>query len=333
MKKNVLIGLFVSGICCYFAVRGINFSEVKQSFQSANFLYIIPVVLVVLVGHYIRSYRWGIIIESLVKYDQLTLFKIATIGYMTIGILPARLGEFARPYLVKQQSGIKMSSTMATVIVERVFDVLAIIVVLFAVVVKISLPPIIFKTGIVTLAVAFSVFIILIFLAVKKEFSLNKIETVFCRLPDRFEKPLKHLTYSFIEGLQILPDIKKTLYVFLLSIVMWSLVSLSAYLLFFAFDFNLPVINAFAITVIIALGVMLPAAPGFVGTYHVACVLGLTSFGISKPDALSYAIVLHFLQLITVVGLGLIFLPFIKISFVKFIRNEEEEIKKEGLTD
>jgi uncharacterized protein (TIRG00374 family) len=183
------------------------------------------------------------------------------------------------------------------------------------------------------LAVAFSVFILLIFLAVKKEFSFNKIETIFYRLPDRFGKPLKHLAYSFIDGLQILPDIKKTLYVCLLSIVMWSIVSLSAYVLFFAFGFELPVINAFAITVIIAFGVMLPAAPGFVGTYHVACVLGLTSFGISKPDALSYAIVLHFLQLITVVGLGVVFLPFIKISLTKFIQNEEKEIEKEGLRD
>lgn len=331
MKKNAVIGLVISALFVYLAVRGISFSDLEKSFRSANYLYIIPVILVVLLALYLRSYRWGIIMESLVKYDQKTLFIISSIGFMALGILPARLGEFARPYLVKQKSGIRMSSTMATIIVERVFDVLALMVVMFAVVLKISLPPIIFKTGITTLSIAFSIFLILIFLAVKKEFSLNKIDTILSKLPDRLEKPLKHLAHSFMEGLQILPDVKKTLFVSILSIVIWSVICMSAYLLFFSFGFNLPIINAFAISVIIAFGVMLPAAPGFVGTYHFACVLGLTSFGISKPEALSYAIVLHFLQLIPVVALGLVFLPFQKISLPKFIQKEEEEIEKEGL--
>jgi uncharacterized membrane protein YbhN (UPF0104 family) len=78
---------------------------------------------------------------------------------------------------------------------------------------------------------------------------------------------------------------------------------------------------------------MLPAAPGFVGTYHYACVFGLTFFGIPKPEALSYAITLHFLQLIPIVILGLSFLPYQKISLPRFIKNEEEEIEKEGLAD
>ena len=331
MKKNIIIGLVISGLFVYLAVRGINFSDLGKSFQSANYLYVFPVILIVFLALYLRSYRWGIIMESLVKYDQITLFIISSIGFMAVGILPARLGEFARPYLVKQKSGIRMSSILATVIVERVFDVLALMVVLFAVVLKISLPPIIFKTGITTLTIAFSAFLILIFLAVKKEFSLNKIDSVLSKLPDRLEKSLKHLAHSFIEGLQILPDVKKTLMVAVLSIAIWSTVCMSAYILFFSFGFNLPVINAFAISVIIALGVMLPAAPGFVGTYHFACVLGLTSFGIAKPEALSYAIVLHFLQMAPVVAMGLVFLPFQKISLPKFIQKEEEEIEREGL--
>ncbi len=333
MKRfgKLLAGLIISGFCIYFAFSGINFSELAKNFQSANYLYVIPVVLLTVTGLLLRSYRWGIILESLIKYDQTTLFTITSIGFMAVGILPARLGEFARPYLVKQKSGIKMSSTLATIIVERIFDLLALMLVLLAVVLKISLPPIIFKSGITTLTIAFSIFIILIFLAVKKDFSLNKIDTLLSRLPARLEKLFKHLVHSFLEGLQILPDIKKTLYVSLLSIVFWSVICLSAYILFFSFGFNLPLINAFAITVIIALGVMIPAAPGFVGTYHFACVLGLTSFGISKPAALSYAIVLHFLQMAPVIIIGLLFLPFQKVSLPKFIRKEEEEMEKEGL--
>ena len=333
MKRlgNIIIGIIISGVFFYLAVRGINFSELVGSFKSANYIYIVPVLLIVYLQLYLRSYRWGIIMESLVKFDQKTLFILSSIGFMAIGLLPARLGEFARPYLVKQKSGTKMSSTMATIIVERVFDLLSLMIIMFAVMLKISLPPVIFKAGMTMLIVAFSLFLILIFLAIKREFSLNKIDFLLSKLPARLEKPLKHLAHSFIEGLQILPDIKKTMYVCFLSFVIWTVSVMSAYILFFSFDFNLSVINAFAVTVIIALGVMLPAAPGFVGTYHFAAVLGLSFFGIGKTEALSYSIVLHFLQMMPIIALGLLFLPFQKMSFPKFIQKEEEEIEKEDL--
>ena len=80
---------------------------------------------------------------------------------------------------------------------------------------------------------------------------------------------------------------KKTLYVAFLSLVIWGLLAFSCYLMFFSFGFKLSIITALALTVIIAIGVMLPAAPGFVGNYHYACVLGLTFFGIDEAAALS----------------------------------------------
>lgn len=326
-----MIGLLISGLFIYLALRGININDLAASFKEADYLYFIPVILVIVLGHYLRCYRWGIILESLVKYDQKRLFAIGSIGFMAVSMLPARLGEFARPYLVKQKSGVRMSATMATIIVERVFDVLALMVLMFMVLVKIDLPPIIFNTGITTLSVAFAVLLVLIFLAVKKDFSLNTIDIIVSKFPTRLAKPLKHLAHSFIEGLQILPDIKKTLYVSLLSFLIWIVIGSSAYVLFFAYGFKLSLINAFAITVIVALGVMLPAAPGFVGTYHFACVLGLKSFGIAKATALSYAIALHFLQMMPVIILGLIFLPFQKISLPGMIKNEEKEMEEEGL--
>jgi len=330
MKKKLLIGLAISGLFVYLALRGIDFSALGRSLASAHYGYILPVLMIVLLAHYLRCYRWGIIMESLVRYDQKTLFVISTIGFMAIGMLPARIGEFARPYLVKQKSGIRMSSTMATVIVERIFDMLALMAVLLTVILRISLPPAIFRTGLATLLVALTAFVVLIFLAVKKEFSLAKLDALLGMLPERLAKPLKNLAHAFMEGLQILPDVKKTLYVAALSVLIWLVVALSAYVQFFAFDFGLPPINALAITVIIALGVMLPAAPGFLGTYHYACVLGLTSFGIAKAEALSYAITLHFLQMMPSVLLGLVFLPFQKISLPKFIQKETEEIEQEG---
>jgi uncharacterized protein (TIRG00374 family) len=244
---------------------------------------------------------------------------------MALSILPARLGEFARPYLVKKRSGIKMSASMATIIVERVFDLLTLMLFMFIVILKISLPPEVVKAGATMLAVSVSLFIILIILAIKRDSSINKIDVVLKIFPEKIAKPLNRLAHSFIDGLQILPDIGKTLYVMFLSMLIWALIGLSAYVLFLGFGFDLSVLNGYAITVIIALGVMLPAAPGFIGTYHMACKIGLVGFGVAKADALSYAILLHFFQLMPVVVLGLVMLPFQKISLAGIIKHEDND--------
>ena len=330
MKKNIVFGLLISAVCIYFAFRGIDFAALSASLASVNYLYIIPVVLVVAAAHYLRCYRWGKIIETLVHYDQKTLFVLGSIGYMAVNVLPARLGEFARPYLVKQRSGIKMSATMATIIVERVFDLLTLMLIMFVVLLKVSLPEGVKKAGITMLIVSVSIFIILIILAIKRDFSISKIDALLRMFPAKIAEPLKRLAHSFIDGLQMLPDIGKTLYVLFLSALVWALAGLSAYLLFLGFGFDLSIFNGYAITVIIALGIMLPAAPGFIGTYHMACKIGLVAFGVSQADALSYAILLHFFQMIPVVVLGLAMLPFQKISLPGIIKHEDNEDMKEN---
>jgi uncharacterized protein (TIRG00374 family) len=331
MKKNIAFGLLISAVCIYFAFRGIDFAALSASLASVNYFYIIPVVLAVLAAHCVRCYRWGKILETLVSYDQKTLFALGSIGFMAVNILPARLGEFARPYLVKKRSGIKMSSSMATIIVERVFDLLTLMMFMLIVLLRVSLPPEVVKAGITMLAVSASIFIFLIILAIKRDSSINKIDALLRVFPAKIAGPLNKLAHSFIDGLQILPDIGKTLYVFFLSVLLWALAGLSAYILFLGFGFNLSIINGYAITVIIALGIMLPAAPGFLGTYHMACKIGLVCFGISNADALSYAILLHFFQITPILVLGLIMLPFQKISFPGIIKHEDSEDELEDV--
>jgi len=329
MKKNIVFGVLISGVCIYFAFRGIDFSALAASIASVNYLYIIPVILAVLAAHYLRCYRWGKILDNLVHYDQKTLFVLGSIGYMAVNILPARLGEFARPYLVKKRNGIKMSATMATVIVERVFDLLTLMLFMFIVILKVPLPEGVKKAGIIMLIVSVSIFIILIILAIKRDSSINKIDAVLKIFPAKIAGPLNRLAHSFIDGLQILPNIGKTLFVFFLSVLIWTCAGLSAYILFLGFGFDLSILNGYAIMVIIALGIMLPAAPGFIGTYHYACKIGLVGFGVAQADALSFAILLHFFQMMPVVLLGLALLPFQKISFPGIIKHEDNEDTQE----
>jgi uncharacterized protein (TIRG00374 family) len=330
MKKNFIIGFIISFVFIYLSLKGIDFSELKLSLKSANYIYLFPVLILVLSLLLLRSFRWGVILSPLIKYDQKTLFIITAIGYMVGSIIPARIGEIARPYLVKQKNGIRMSSTIATVVVERIFDMLALMFILFVVILVIPLPETLFNTGIIILVISILIFMVLIFLAVKKDFSLNKADIVFEKLPDKPAAFLKRLLHSFVEGLQILPDIKKTLYLFFLSVLVWVLNSATFYVMFYAFGFELNFIDACSLTVISAIAVILPA-PGFVGTFHYACILGLSYFGISKTEAASYAVLIHFMQIIPIIVLGFVFLPFQKFSLPGFLKKERAEIKAEHL--
>jgi hypothetical protein len=332
MKKNFIIGFIISFLFMYLSLKGIDFSELKTSLKSVNYIYLFPALLLVLLLLLIRSYRWGVILSPLIKYDQKTLFIITAIGYMVGSIIPARIGEIARPYLVKQKNGIKMSSTIATVVVERIFDMLALMFILFVVILTIPLPAWLFKSGVTMLVGSITVFICLIFLAVKKDASLNKADIVFEKLPDKPAAFLKRLLHSFVEGLQILPDIKKTLYLFFLSVLVWVANSATFYVMFYAFGFELGFITACALMVMVAIFVIVPA-PGFVGTFHYACILGLGHFGIPKAEAASYAVLTHFLQIVPIIVLGFVFLPFQKLSLPGFLKKEEEEIKIEHLDD
>ena len=211
MKRNIIIGCLISAAFIFLAVRGINFSDVIKSFRSANYLYTIPMIFLMVLVLYLRSYRWGIILAPRIKYPQWPLFVITAIGFMTISLLPARLGEFTRPLLVKQKSGIRISSTMATIVVERVFDLLALIVVLCLVIFTISLPSNIFKTGIIILAIVLVIFFALLLLAVRKEFSLKIISGLVDKLPARIAAAIKNQLHAFIEGLEILAGHKKNI--------------------------------------------------------------------------------------------------------------------------
>lgn len=325
-KVSVLLGLLVSLIFIWLAFRGTDFEGIKSSFEAAHYLYLIPVVFLSIFIMILRSYRWGVILEPLEKIDQWPLFSITAVGFMIINLLPWRMGELARPYLISKKSTINMGSSLATILVERIFDMLTLMMVLLLVLMMVKLPTWLFRSACSILMIVIPFLFLLIFLAVKRELSIKGVDRIIGRLPQTLSSRLMKLFHSFLDGLQILPDLKKTLYLAFLSVVIWSLAGLSAYILFSSFGsmLELPLVAAYAVLAITALGVTLPAAPAFVGTYHFSCVLALTLFGIPKTDALTFAILLHFIQVGTTIILGLIFLPSIKVSLPTLFKSSEQ---------
>lgn len=128
-KKVVFIsGVLISIICSWLFAGKIEWVSLKEIFREANYIYIIPTIIVIFLSHYIRAVRWSSLIAPIKRVSILNLFSAIMIGFMANSILPARVGEIIRPIVIARRENIKITTSFATIVIERVFDLLSIIV-------------------------------------------------------------------------------------------------------------------------------------------------------------------------------------------------------------
>lgn len=314
MNKKVIFGIVISVILVYLSVRGINFQDVLSDLDKIQLSYVILFIVLVVFMQYLRSYRWGIILQPMEKIDQISLFSVTSVGFFAIAAIPARLGELARPYLISKRSSIKMSSALGTIIIERILDSFIVLTIALIVILLTDLPYWIIQSSIILFLMALAVFSFVLFLILKREKALKFINAILNKLPGKLANKVDKLIHHFIDGLQVVTNIKLILYLFVLSALIWLLDVLAIYILLKDFGFNLPVLASFVVMIILIVGIAIPTAPGYIGNWHFACVLALNLFGLAKADALSFAVIYHFLSMIIVVVLGIAFLPFNKFT-------------------
>ena len=309
-KNRLILGFLLGAVFIYLSLRGINFEEVATSFRTIHYIYIIPVLFILLFVHYLRSYRWGMILSPMEKIDQRSLFSVTCVGFLAIVAIPARIGELARPYLISHKSNVTMSSALGSVFLERMFDILTILILFFIVAFLTPMPSWLMKSAIVFFVLILFVLALMILLLINRGAFFRIVNPVISKLPEKYFHRVEDLIDHFIRGFKMVANPGLILCVTFLSLLIWVAGALAIYILFSAFDFQLPLTAAFAVMVVVIAGTSIPTAPGFVGNFHFFCILGLEFLGIPKVDAVTYAVLYHFLSIGLAVGLGLIFLPF-----------------------
>jgi len=268
LKKRLILGLLLSTIFTYLSLRGINFEDVATSFQTAHYIYIIPALFILFFVHYLRSYRWGVILSPIEKVDQFSLFSVTCVGFLAIVAIPARIGELARPYLITHKSNVTMTSAMGSVFLERVFDVLTILIMLFMVAFLTPMPSWLMKSGIVFFVITLIFITFMILLGINRSAFFRIVNPVISRLPEKYFHRIEDIIDHFISGFKMVANPGLILYVIFLSLLIWAAGALVIYILFSAFDLQLSLIAAFAVMVVVIAGTTIPTAPGFVGSFH-----------------------------------------------------------------
>jgi uncharacterized protein (TIRG00374 family) len=320
MIKKLLLGIAVSAVFIYLTLKGVDLKAVLAELRNKSYEFLLPVAAVFILTQVIRSLRWGVILSPIKAINQRMLFPITSVGFMAIIIAPMRLGEMVRPYLIKVKQAVPFGSGIATILIERIMDLLVLLLFLFIILSLVSLPTWIVKGGTVLLSILFLVLLFIILFMVFPEKIKKFLFPLTKRLPRRAAKGLEGFIGNAAAGFRVISSISKFTKVFLLSLVVWLLSALAVFLLFSFFKLPLGIMAAIAVTTITALGLSLPAAPGFIGNFQFACIVALSFYGVAKDEAFAFAMGYYFTGIGVNLVLGLIFLPFMNIHFGQMLK-------------
>jgi len=223
---------------------------------------------------------------------------------MANNVLPMRLGEVVRAYAVGRSSGVSKSSALATIVVERAFDLLAVLLFLGVMTLRYSVAPWVKIAGYVALGACLGLFLTMGLLRWKREATSRIFRMVIRRLPETMKIQAEGLLTRFLDGLEVLSQGSRLAWVTILSIATWLAMALGFYFTGVAFGMDLPADSSLVMVAVCALAVMLPSGPGFIGTFEMGARYGLTRFGITEDVAISYALFYHAVQFFPITLLG-----------------------------
>lgn len=290
---SLCLGLALSAALGYLAVRSVRWGDVFVAMAHAHYRFLALAAVGTVAMVWLRVWRWGVILRPVARVSAWPLFAITAVGFLAIIAIPFRVGELMRPYLLRERNGVPFPTGLATVAAERCLDGLA-----FAALIALATPWLPLPGWAVPAAYALGGAYVLglcclvaVWLARRRlKYGLSRI----CRRMAPGRGPnIERMARKFLEGLAFLPDVRSVGAAVLLSAALWLLGTAVNYVGFMALGLDLPWTAAAAIQVMITAGVLLPAAPGFVGSFQFFVVMGLRLYGVGEAVALSYAILIH----------------------------------------
>lgn len=302
-----LLGVIVSFAAIVFILQQIDLSQLQTALSQARYSYVLPCVLLLLLGLVTRAFRWRVLLD-----DALPLwrtFNIMNIAYLVNGVVPLRIGELARVFLASQgkRYSVPVFKATSTIITERLLDLLAVVVMALIALGLSPLPASGQRTALVMGAVAVVGFAVLVGLAAQRTRTEALLGYLVERIPllQRFD--VQRWAAHFLDGLAPL-----TRPYALFAAVSWTAVSWivsigAGYVLMLAFYDTASVATTMLYISSAAFAIALPAVPGNLGTYEASIVGALALMGYAiDGTAVSFAVMVHAVNLFVHIATGML---------------------------
>jgi uncharacterized protein (TIRG00374 family) len=295
-RWQILLGVAISVFFIWLALRGLELSRVIGYLRTANYWWILPGVAIYFVAVWARTWRWHYLLRPVKSIPLVRLFPIVCIGYFGNNVYPARVGEVFRAIALRATEGVSISTSLATIIIERVFDGLVMLLFVFFALPFVGsahIPPI-YRTTIILASVLFgAALLVFLWMAMDRDRAMNVYCFVADRvIPARFRAPLDGFYERFLAGLAFLRSPRDVLMVFVSSVVIWLTETVKYWFVMHAFTFSVSFIGLMLMNGVVNLTTTLPSAPGYIGTFEVGARV-LEALGVDYGLAFGYTIVLH----------------------------------------
>jgi uncharacterized protein (TIRG00374 family) len=296
------LGVLISAVCLYLALRGLKFEKVVNALQTAQYWWLLPGIAVYFVGVWVRTWRWHYLLRPLKNISVRSMFPIVTIGYMGNNIYPARAGEVLRAAVLKQREGVPISASLATIIVERIFDAVVMLGFVFfnlGELTRLNTQDSGFLGSIRDLSIWGSIIFfgaLLVFLAAAMfpKVTEKVVDWAISHfIPLKFREKTSAIAYRFLTGLESLRSPQDALMVFVTTVIIWLLETSKYWFVMHAFSFEVSFFALMLMNGIVNLATTLPSAPGYLGTFDAPGIAVLTAYGINPEVATGYTLLLH----------------------------------------
>lgn len=301
---KILAGVAVSAALLAYVFWSVDLHDVAERLRRTHWGWLGASAGLQLVAVWVRARRWHFLFPPGAHPSR--LFPAVMIGFMGNNVLPLRAGEVLRVYVVHRH-GQPFWTTMATVVVERVLDALAIGLMLAALILVVPIRSELRWSALLFMSADLLALGTLLCMAAAPDACRRLVQALAGRWP-RLSAVALGLLATFDEGLRGVRTRSHLLPIVAWSAGIWVTLALGVWTAFLAADLHLPFAAAWVVLAFLGLGVSLPASPGFVGVVQVATVLALEIFGVGRAEALSFSLLLHAAAYFPVTAWGLLLL-------------------------
>jgi uncharacterized protein (TIRG00374 family) len=289
------LGVAISAFFLYLALRELDLRAVWHLIRYGSYWWLIPSVTIYFFGVWARTWRWHYMLRSIKPIPTRRLFPVVCIGYMGNNIYPARIGELLRAYVLKRKEGVAIGASLATILVERIFDGVTMLLFVFIGLPLVPAIPADWRNFVIVFSLLFFGALVVFFvLAASPKYAQLVYNWVIDHLlPQRFREPVRGFADRFMEGLYFLRSGRDVFMIFVTSLVIWLAETGKYWFVMQAFDFEVSFFVLMLMNGVVNLFTTIPSAPGYIGTFDTPGIKVLEAFGVNSETAAAYTLVLH----------------------------------------
>lgn len=304
---RLILGALIAGVSLYLALRNVSYQEVSGALAGTDLAAVWIALASVAVNNLGKAIRWKVLFGAQGQGVGLKRSIMVILASQALNsVYPARVGDLSRAYAVSD-IGPGWVYTFGTIVLEKLFDMLAYILLFCVLFLLIPLPDWVSQSVLLFVIVTLFGLGIILLVIYRSEQIYQWLQRLIRWFPEQFEYRLQSWLQSALASLRVLRNRKDLTKIVFWSALIWGTAVLTNHLVLVALHISLPVTASILVLVVLQVGLSLPSAPGRIGVFEYLSILALSVFGINRASALSYGILLHMITWLPQTLLGLLF--------------------------